>query len=93
MYVADTSQNIHLMLGIQASTEPNLTNEVIMNHGLIPTSHFPLCSLIHLIYAIACAHTSTCATSLMHVKNSTHYFFFDTYYLELWNEENRKTKT
>ena len=82
------------MLGIQASTEPNLTNEVIMNHGLIPTSHFPVCSLIHLIYAIACAHnTSTCATSLMHVKNSTHYFFFDTYYLELWNEENRKTKT
>ena len=29
------------------------------------------CSLIHLMHAIACAHASTLATSLMHVKNCT----------------------
>ena len=31
-------------------------------------------SLLHLMCAIACAHTSTPATSLMHVKNSMHHF-------------------
>ena len=49
-------------------------------------------SLIHLMHAITQAHTSTCNTSLMHVKNSTCHFC-------LWHlnrtveEENERTKT
>ena len=31
-------------------------------------------SLLHLIHTIVCEHTSTCATSLMCAKNSTHHF-------------------
>ena len=31
-------------------------------------------SLIHLMCAIACAHASTLATSLMHVKNNMRHF-------------------
>ena len=32
-------------------------------------------SLLHLMHAIACAHSSTGAPSLMHVKNSMHHFY------------------
>ena len=35
-------------------------------------------SLLHLMRAIARAHGSTRATSLMHVKNSTRHFLYDT---------------
>ena len=31
-------------------------------------------SLLHMMHAITCAHASTCATSLMHVKNSMCHF-------------------
>ena len=34
-----------------------------------------ICSLLHLMHAIAHAHASTCATSLMHVKNSMSHFY------------------
>ena len=50
-------------------------------------------SPLHLMCAIAHAHTSTCATSLMHVKIAHATSLFDTYCLGHWNEENkRKTK-
>ena len=34
----------------------------------------PDCSPLHLMCAIACAHTSTHATGMISVKNSTHHF-------------------
>ena len=37
----DTSQNTHLTLEIQATTEPNIINKDIMNRGQIATSSFP----------------------------------------------------
>ena len=37
----DASQNIHLTLKIQATTEPNIINKDIMNRTQIATSIFP----------------------------------------------------
>ena len=50
-------------------------------------------SLLHLIRAIARAHASTRANSLMRVKNSTRHSFYDIHCLRYWNKENeRKNK-
>ena len=51
-----------------------------------------LSSLIHLMCVIACAHTSTHPTSLMHVKKARTTFVYDTYCLGHWNEENENIK-
>ena len=48
---------------------------------------------MHLMRAIARAHASSCATSLMHVKKAHTTFFHDAYCLGHWNEENERTKT
>ena len=42
--------------------------------------------------AIARAHTSTRATSLIRVKNTRATFPYDTYCLGHWNEENENIK-
>ena len=50
-------------------------------------------SLIHLMCVIACAPTSTRATSLMPVKMARTTSANDTFCLGHWNEENKRTKT
>ena len=49
------------------------------------------------MHVIACAHatthTSTLATSLMHVKIKCATSVYDTYCLGHWNDENEETKT
>ena len=52
-------------------------------------------SLLHLIHAIACTHTSTCTTSLMNVKNSTcHFCLWHLLYITLkqrkWKKEQKQ---
>ena len=49
-----------------------------MNFDKPPLS-FTVISLLHLICVIARTHSSTCATSLMHVKISTPYSVYNTY--------------
>ena len=49
-------------------------------------------SLNHLVHAIACMCTSTCTTSLMHVKKESTTFAYDTYCLGHLNEENENIK-
>ena len=50
-------------------------------------------SLHHLMHAIACTQASTHITSLMHVKNSTCHFIYDTYCLGHWAKENERIKS
>lgn len=48
-----------------------------------------ICSLLHLMCVITHAHANTCATSLMHLKNSMHHLFIA---LIAWDIRTKKLK-
>ena len=58
--------------------------------SLMAYSPAVIVSLIHLMHAISRAHSSTRATSLMRVKNSSCHFFYDTHCPGPLNEENER---
>ena len=47
-------------------------------------------TLLHLMFAIACAHSSTPAASLMCVKSNTRHFGLWYFCLEYWSEKNER---
>ena len=55
---------------------PNKMTTIEVTTGVTGISYNGIISLLHLMNVIACTHTSTCATSLMRVKNCICHFYF-----------------